>query len=398
MVKGRDQMKLTVDFSPCVALEVLIASLIAFFTAIGNSAMVSNLFAVGFIIIFCYVLLNIHNWRYGQSIVLFLSLCIMNVFVNGLFENGRFDFNYLKKVIMFAAFTLFLNAAAREEIYISNTTVKLIKILPVLAGTFLVYSYSYMGNTGTIAGGITLGFSNPNFAGMWLLHFFLYGCLFVLEALNGSKIRILLIPILIQIWKMIILTRARSCFIGIAAFFLLLILGVWNKRTNKFVLFCIAITPFVFAIIYLNIAYSAWFQQTFSFAISTGKSLTSRVGIWRYALERFWEHPITGNYSGISFGTGWFQMHNTHIDVLCSYGILAAILFVKNLYQNMIAVNDRTDSLYQYAAFCAFCAVIITGTFEAAIVSGATGLNLLTVAFLVLAKYRSDFESYSDII
>ncbi len=389
-------MKLTVDFSPCVTLEVLIASLIAFFTAIGNSAMVSNLFAISFIVIFGFAQLDIHNWRYGQSIVLFLSLCIMNVFINGLFENGRFDFNYLKKVIMFAAFTLFLNAAAREEFYISNITVKIIKILPVLAGTFLAYSYSYMGNTGTVAGAITLGFSNPNFAGMWLLHFFLYGCLFVLEAVNGSKIRLLLIPILIQIWKMVILTQARSCFIGIAAFFVLLILGVRNKKTNKFVLLCIAITPFVFAIIYLSIAYSAWFQQTFNFVISTGKSLTSRVGIWRYALERFWEHPITGNYSGISFGTGQAQMHNTHIDVLCSYGILAAILFVKNLYQNMVAVNDCTDSLYQYAAFCAFCAVIIAGTFEAAIVSGAMGLNLLTVSFLVLAKNGSSYESLGD--
>ncbi len=396
MGKGRTLMKQTVDLSPCVTIEVLIASLIAFFTALGNVAMVSNLFALSFIVIFGFALINVHNWCYGQSISLFITLCVLNTIINGLCENGYFSFNYFKKVIMFSAFLIFLNAAAREEFYVLYNAVRLIKIFPVLAGAFLVYSYSYMGNTGTFAGGITLGFVNPNFAGMWLLHFFLYGCLFVLEAVNGSKLRLLYFPVLIQLLKLLVLTRARSCFIGITAFFILLILGAWNKKTNRFVLLCIAIIPFVFVIIYLKIAYSAWFQQMFGFIISVGKSLTSRVEIWRYALERFWEHPITGNYSGISFGTGQSQMHNTHIDVLSSYGILAAILFVKNLYQNMVAVNDYTDSFYQYAAFCAFCAIIITGVFEAAVVSGAMGLNLLTVSFLVLAKNGLSFESLDD--
>ena len=105
------------------------------------------------------------------------------------------------------------------------------------------------------------------------------------------------------------------------------------------------------------------------------------------AFDSFWQHPITGNYSGISGGSGASQMHNTHVDVLCSYGIFAAILFMQNLYQNMRSVNSCIKSSYQHAAFCAFAAIIIMGTFEAAVVAGAMGLNLLTVSLLVLAKY-----------
>jgi len=122
------------------------------------------------------------------------------------------------------------------------------------------------------------------------------------------------------------------------------------------------------------------------FMVSEGKNLTSRVRIWSRALNGFMKHPIFGNYSGLSRGTGQSQMHNTHIDVLASYGIIPFVFFLKILYDRVMQSSRKTTSMYQTAAFSAFCAVVVTGTFEAAMVAGAMGLNLLTVGLLLLAQ------------
>lgn len=380
-------MKLRISFSLCVVVEVLIASLIAIFTALGNNAVVSALFAVSFVVIFSFALVGIRKWYYGVSTLFLISICIVNVILNGLMENGAFDFNYFKKVIMFTAFIIFMNAASRGCFQISNKVIKVVEILPVVTGIFLVLSYQFMGNTATMAGGITLGFTNPNFTGMWLLHLFLFGCLYIMKGWRENKWRLLLAPVLLKMLEMILLTGARGCIIGVVAFFVLLFLNRKGKKLNKYVLLGIVIVPLVIAIVYLNVVYADWFTEKFSIFVSDGKSLDSRVGVWTFAFNSFGQHPITGNYSGISWGSGASQMHNTHVDVLCSYGIFAEILFMQNLHQSMISVNNCIKSSYQHAAFCAFCAIIIMGIFEAAVVAGAMGLNLLTVSLLVLAKY-----------
>lgn len=86
------------------------------------------------------------------------------------------------------------------------------------------------------------------------------------------------------------------------------------------------------------------------------------------------------------------QLHNTHLDVLCSYGIVPFLLFIKLLYKNIIQILRKANTFYKYAAFTSFCAVLIMGTFEAAVVSGSMGLNLLTVGFIVLGIADPDRE------
>lgn len=381
--------KLNFTFGMCVTIEVIIASAIAILTALGQHTIISLLFAISFIVAFLFVALKIFEQNKVNISIVLAVLCVINVTLNGLQENGRMNFDYYKKVIMFCCFMFLVYYSIQETEEVPAWSLQIIEILPVIAGSFLVFSYYYMGNTERIAEGITLGFTNPNFTGMWLQHFFLYGALFVLKVFQGgSKLRLLYIPVLLIIYNLIPETGARSCQIGSLAFFAFILLKPLMVRSPKLFAIIITLFPVVFAVFYLTFVDHPWFQNAFSFMISEGKNLTSRVSVWTRALNRLAEHPIFGNYSGLSRGTGQSQMHNTHIDVLASYGIIPFVFFLKILYDRVMQSSRKTTSMYQTAAFSAFCAVVVTGTFEAAMVAGAMGLNLLTVGFLVLSQHE----------
>lgn len=380
----------SIKLSYCIAAEIVIAASITVLTALRMGSMISLLFASSFCVVASYMLSTCRRFYVNRTVALLITLCSVNVVANCFLRGGDISFDYLKKLIMFSTFVVLLDYAAHKNYSLSLGALKVIKILPVIAGTFLVLSYYFLGNTARMAGGVTLGFSNPNFAGMWLFHFFLYGCLFIIEGLQTNKMRLLYVPVLLVMLQLIVKTLTRSCLISIAFYFVLLVFGLRKHRMNRFVLFVVALFPMMYAIIYLKIVNTDWFQNLFSFMISVGKNLTSRVWIWNLSLDYFKNSPIFGDYYGISGGSGQSQLHNTHIDVLCSYGIVPLCLFIKVLFEKLTQVNRDAQSMYQYVALCAFCAVIIQGSFEAAVVSGAMGMNLLTVGFIALAYYGTD--------
>ena len=379
--------KLNFTFGMCVTIEVIIASAIAILTALGQHTIISLLFALSFIVAFVFVFLKVFEYnRVNVSIVLAV-VCVINVTLNGLQENGTMNFDYYKKVIMFCCFMFLVYYSMRDTDEVNSFLIKCIEIIPVIAGTFLVFSYYYMGNTAVVANGITLGFTNPNFTGMWLQHFFLYGALFVLKAFQGgSKLRLLYIPVLLVIYNLIPETGARSCQVGALAFFAFILIKPLMIRSPKLFSLLITIFPLVFAFVYLAVVDKEWFNNMFSFLVSEGKNLRSRVGIWNKGFDYFARNPIFGSYSGVSRGTGQSQLHNTHIDVLCSYGLIPFTIFMKIFYDRFVQSSKNATSLYQTAAFSAFCAVIVTGCFEASLVAGAMGMNLLTVGLLLLAQ------------
>lgn len=389
--------KLNFTYGTCVTIEVVIASAIAILTGLGQHRFVSLLFALSFVVAFAFVALKVFEYNKVNISIVLAILCVINVTFNGLQENGTMNFDYYKKVIMFLCFMFLVYYSVQEQDPVPEFLLKIIELLPVIAGTFLVFSYYYMGNTAVMARGITLGFTNPNFTGMWLLHFFLYGALFVLKAFKGgNKLRLLYIPILFVIYDLIGKTGARSCQIGALSFFGFLLIKPLMKRSPKLFSLIIVVFPLAVSLFYLAVVDQEWFHNMFSFLVSEGKNLTSRKGIWLRAFEQYMEHPIFGNYSGISKGTGTSQMHNTHVDVLCSYGILPFALFVKILYDRFVMSSKTASSFYQTAAFSAFCAVIVSGAFEAPIVAGAMGLNLLTVGLLLLAQNEFGQEQKSE--
>ena len=177
-------------------------------------------------------------------------------------------------------------------------------------------------------------------------------------------------------------------------FAVMLVLGFFlrEKACSKPILVGIAVLPLVLALVYLALGNSRWLAETFSFLVREGKKLNARNELWLVALESARRNPILGNYSGVSNGVGFSQLHNTHIDVLCSYGVFPLALFVYALYEIMSKVAKKIHSLSQYVAFCSFVSIIVLGTFEAAIVAGSTGLYFLSGGFLFLTCMEREPE------
>lgn len=373
-------------FSACSVFLVLIACCITIATVFKKIELVSLLFSLSFVVIFLFASVRIiceKKAKLVPSILIVVS--VLNIILGLLLvPYATVNFDYFKKVMMFVAFIFFLNYA--KDYSISGKAYSYIQTIPVITGGVLLVSYYFGGNVDTYARGITLGFSNPNFTGMWLLHFFLYTFLYLIESKKNIYLRIGLFLLLYIYIHMISLTLARSCIIGIIIFFILLLTKRIFKTYNRVMLWTVVIFPIIFVLLYILWANQTWFVDLFSVMETEGKTLTSRLSIWKAALEQYKSNPILGSYYAISGGTGQSQMHNTHLDVLCSYGLVPLILFCKNLFDVSRSACQSGGSFYNDAALCAFITIILTGIFEAAIVSGAMGLNLLTVGLLLLSK------------
>ena len=378
----------------CIVVEVIIASIIAIATVLSYGQVVSPLFAFSFFIPLIYIFRKIKS--FSKELLLLTVLCLLHVWFSGMICGGALNFNYFKKVIMFLSFAYLAYYAVNVN-SCNEKLLNLIKLFPVISGIVMVVAYFFLGKTEMRGGGITLGFSNPNAAGIWLLHLILYGFLYVLEC-SEKKARLLYIPIIIALLILLDLTKARSCYIALVFFGVVLFLGILGIQVNKFMCFAVVLIPLIFTFFYMNIVDSNWVQTEFAFMISEGKPLTSRMAIWNDAFEAIREHFFLGDYCGISDGTGMSQLHNTHLDVLSSYGIVPFILFIKILYKSTLKTLEKANGVYKYAAFASFCAVLIMGTIEAAIVSGSMGLNLLTIGFIVLgtADVNNDKSEEKD--
>lgn len=380
-------------FSKCVTIEIAIASLIVIFTALGYSNIVSLLFALSFALLFAFLGFTVQSFPFIAFLLSVLSFS--HAVFYGLIEETAFSVSYFKRVIMFISMVLLLDFTVRYCENVSGKTLKLIQSFPIVAGAYLVFSFFFLGNAHIWAGGITLGFTNPNFTGMWLTHLIFYGILFVMQS-KTHKANILFIPVIGLMLYLLVMTRTRSCFIAIIMFVLFLVIRLLRIRLRNWMCVLIAVFPIIFVFIYLKIIMSDTIQNTLSFLTSKGKPLSSRVFVWQTGLEIASKHPIFGNYIGLEGEIGYSHMHNTHLDVLCAYGIIPLVLFCYLLYMTLKRIISKVNSVYQYVAFASFASIIIMGTFEAAIVSGAMGMNLLTIGFIVLAISKPDEKIHID--
>lgn len=377
-------MKKVIRFSNLFFLELSLAHLIAILNVLGQSGLVSALFAVSFLLLLVFSFGT--SRQFSVNLLTISVICLINVTICGVRTNENLNFDYFKKTILFLSFMFFLEFCSTFGNQISIELIHKIEILSVITGTVFVASYFFFENTATMTNGeILLGFANSNAAGMWLLHLIIYGVLFILQNPKKAR-RWLYIPIIMSMVYLLILTGARATMIALLFWIILLILYLLRVKINKKWCFLIAIMPIAYAIVYMSVITSNWVQELFSFMVSTGKPLTSRVGVWKNAFDCFFKHPILGDYTAIKSYLG--QAHNTHIDVLCSYGIIPFLLFLKGLYKALSKAISQGNSFYQYAAMTAFWAVIAMGSFEAALVSGSMGLNLLSAGLLVLASSK----------
>lgn len=347
-------------------------------------------------VLFCYFYNIVYRERKLFKIDIVMMVLMVMTYVN-VTISGSGGFEYYKKMIMFFASMIWMLICSRTSI--TKNTIKIVFIISIIiASLYVIYFRSgwseFEGQTL-----LSLHFSNPNLAGMFLLVSALYlslilfsGELFNLRLIIHVMVGLLLVSNL----YLILLTGCRSSFLAYFFFIMLVILDYISKgnfRLKHWMIFLLAILPLVFAIVYVLQASSISDVSISLVGDQEGaKENSSRLPVWLPAFETIVEHPITGDYYGISEGTGMSQMHNTHVDVLASYGLLPFVLFVYLLYRCTINVTIGAHNRFQRVSVYAFLSCFISGTFEAALVSGSTGFFLIAFGFLLLAN-TSPYEN-----
>ena len=266
-------------FSISIVVEIILVAFIYLSTTMGWYSAASIAFAVTFLVLLGYIFLT-KNFKDLKTWIL-ITICVFNVIIDFLIHTtGKISFDYYKKVIMFSTFVLLISYCS--TIKVNAKTLRFVQYVPIVLSVYTFFSYYYFGNNNMIAQGITLGFSNPNFTGMWLLHLFVFDVINVFDSKNKKIIRILSLILAIVMLQLINLTKARSSMIGAFVFGMLLFVGYIKKmQLSKFTTILCIIFPIICIFIYFSLVNHDWFTEFFSFMISEGKTLTSRNKIWK---------------------------------------------------------------------------------------------------------------------
>lgn len=367
-----------------IRLMLILSIFIIFFTMSKNYELVSIFFIFTFIILILFFVsvFMIYGIRKSESVEIFLLFSILLVsFLATIY--GFMSFEYLKKYIMFSSTLIFFFICKKIEI--SKKIVDIIfRINIIIAITYLYFGYWVKIEYTHI--GLTLNFANPNIAGMWLFHtilFLLMGVFFY----KNTTIKLVNILIACMLIYLLVLTRARSVLISFV-FFVALGLYIWKKRNirlNKYMLILIILFPLFFTGIYFYMLDNSSLTL-FDYFVSEGKSLYSRKAVWLQAFSYIKSYPLLGAYNLIPY-----QLHNTHIDIIASYGSIVFVLTMIYISRIVVDINKYCSSKFQTLAIIAFLSIIILGTFEGALFTGGTGLYILSSSFLILARYK-DYE------
>ncbi len=364
-------------------IEMYIACAITCTVMLGLGNLASKLIAVNYIIvmlIFGSIVSNQITAKKAKTLVALALIMVCSVI--GVSVTGRgLSFDYMKKLIMFiCTMTVYYCV---NEVTVTKKMIKSYFIVTIIITLTFFYMY-FSGNHAAVARGITFNLGNPNFTGICLLCTFL-SVFLIYDFVDNKLYKFLIICTLAFLFYLIKLTLARSCLI--AALAMIFMKLFYKGKYHKTVSFLVLIFPLVFAFLYLELVNNPVVMEKLDFLVSTGKSLTSRVGIWKRALGIIKDNLFFGNYYRATDGIGLGQLHNIMLDTLAAFGIVvfSMVIFLLNSILNQI--GEKITHKYQLASIFAFYAVIFSGVFEAGMFSNSQGMYILTAGMLMLAKY-----------
>lgn len=372
--------------STFILIELLLPVIVCIGNFMQNSFLISIAFLCTFAVLMLFLVQQSHGGKFNVILSILVMLSVINVVFNAMISPvAQISFDYMKKLIMFICSITFFVLMRDAQIIEKD---KEIAYRAGLAITFLFpFAYFVLNIRTKLGFYLTMGFTNPNFTALWAFHGFLFA---MIALFRNSRLWLKVVCAAGAIACLYIASQTlnRAIWVAFACFIGLLLYGIVGRKRslNPIALTLIIVLPIIVVIIYHALLESSAFQRAFSFLVSKGKVLDSRTRVWDFAVEKLKHGWLLGDYSGISNGTGLSQMHNTHLDVLCSYGIIPFCLFIYVLRSIAVTINASSKTLEQYVSLCAFLSVILFGVFEAALFSGCTGLNYLTGAFLILAK------------
>ena len=321
-------------------------------------------------------------------VVLISVLAFTSVIMNGILAGAGFSFQYMKKYIMLCCTVIFF--AAASKITIDEHTVRFLECLCLGIGAFLLLMFLSKNAqmhflNGKYSQYLTFRFTNPNLTALFLSCMIMFLIAASFQERNIAWKCLLLIMAAVEA-VFLYLTWSRNSMLATAAFVcisLLLFLRKKQIKLKKWILWMAAVAPLLFAVIYMKFVYNATIAKMLSYIVREGKGLDSRVSIWNQAITAFEDSPIFGAYYQISNGTGTSQLHNTHIDILASYGIIVFVMVCIFLYGVMRRKQERKQSYTQTIALVGFICALLLGIGEAALFSGGLSVYLYFGIFLL---------------
>lgn len=324
-----------------------------------------------------------------------LALAFINVAINGILAGASFTFQYMKKYIMFCSTIAFFSAARKSPFRQKDFRWFEYLYLGICAFFILMY-YTQSRQMHLLNGSYTrylvFRFTNPNLTALFL------SCIMMFLAVAGvcekSKIRksiLFLTAVFCAVF--VFQTESRNAIIVLFIFICLFGIFLLRKKPliiGRFVSLITAIFPLAFAELYLLYIQKLKTAPFLSFIISEGKNIDSRVTIWKKAMQAFETSPVIGAYYQISNGTGSFQMHNTHLDILTSYGIVVLVLVCIFLYKLLRKMQEAGQSKMQSISTIAFMCALLLGMGEAALFSGGLAVYLYSGVFLLLSSLEDN--------
>ena len=248
---------------------------------------------------------------------------------------------------------------------------------------------------------MTFNFTNANQAGMFLMNTVLYLSIIMLtNGLFRSKLlRLICLPIIVAIVAFVYFTGCRSS-LGALSFFLALVVIDFLSRGNfnlkRWHVIVWALSPLLFAFLYMAFIQSLDIDTSFGIE-DHGKDNTTRLGVWSKGLSGITDYIIFGEYYDLEKKIGFSHMHNIHLDVLVCYGLIPFIFYVVALFRSAWKTHLYSNGKIQRLSLYAFFTCIVSGFFEATLVSGSGGLFLFSFGFLLLANMKDEDIQYRAI-
>lgn len=301
------------------------------------------------------------NWIIFSSVFVYFSVCLK---IKIQFKTFRRLFLINSIVVLFCcmAYVVRYNTA----FYVTNTGIKYLKF----------------------------DFYNPNCLALFLF------CIALVEILNkfvSQKWYLLKQGFIIVLFSILIAqTLSRTVLIAFAFF---VIIFVIFKRKKKYFLpssmvfnSFVAVFPLIFAFAYMILIENVINNGLFKFLITEGKGLDSRQLVWDYAFELIKKSPFIGSYGDILESTMFSQMHNSHLNVLASYGIFAFALVVVFLIFVLREASINSKESNMELSVWAFIICLLLGSGEAILFSGGLSFYLLVGQFLLFTNVQTESE------
>lgn len=367
--------------------EYIICAIIILSTLLMKSEVSSIFFSVSFIVLFVetvFISCRAEEKKNFNLSVLIIALSAFCILFSSVLLEAQITFEYLKEYFVFAATILLLYVSS--NVIVNNKTVNFILKFNIIIAALYPIAYNFFSQENYFTD-LSLNFTNPNLAGMWILQSVLYSFLGVL-LLKHFIWKLASAFLIAYNVYLINLTAARNCIITLALFILMLVWAMFkpSPKLPKWILVVVNIVPICFVPMYLYLL--DWIKEKgwLSFMVSKGKPLDSRVEIWNDIIDKLNGHWIMGVYPE-SAGNS----HNSHLVILASYGFMVLLLVIIMMLSICLDINKRIVSKKQTYALIAFFAALFMGFGEGALFAGGQGIYIMILGFVFLAN-----GSYED--